>query len=692
MTTQVDETRPREVKRKLTAILSADVKGYSRLMGEDEEATVRTLNAYKEVMTNLIQQHHGRVVDAPGDNVLAEFASVVDAVRCAVEIQKELKTRNTELPENRRMEFRIGVNLGDVIEDGEQILGDGVNIAARLESLSEAGGICISGTAFDHVRNKVNLGYEYLGEQTVKNIALPVRVYKVMMEPEAAGKVIAAEKVKVKQWQKAALGLVVAVIVVVAAIVIWKLYTPPVSQPEVASKEKITVAPSEKPSVTVPTSPTPSVEPAPKEKVTPPLPEKVVKPAPAPPPRFEVASKEKMAFPLPDLPSIAVLPFVNMSEDPKQEYLCDGLSEDIITALCKVGNLFVISRESSFSYKGKRVKVRQVAEELGVRYVLEGSIRKVGEKIRINAQLIDAIKGHHLWADRFDRELKDIFAVQDKIIKEIITALQVQLTEGEEAHIHSKGTENLQAFLRLSEARTHLAQNTKESNVKARELIEQTITMDPNYAAAYFALSWSTVLDVWLGASKSPKESLMKAMELSKRAIELDNTLASAQGFIGFIFTMMREQDKGVAEAQKAVELDPRSAYARFCLGFSLNFAGRPEEGQPHLEKAVRLNPFGSPNFYHHLGVSYRETGQYDKAIAAQKRALQIAPNDVFAYIVLASSYMYAGREDEARAAAAEILRIDPSFSLERLAGANPMKDPAKRERYFNSLRKAGLK
>ena len=399
-----------------------------------------------------------------------------------------------------------------------------------------------------------------------------------------------------------------------------------------------------------------------------------------------------MAFPLPDKPSIAVLPFANLGEDPKQEYLGDGLSEDIITALCKVGNLFVISRESSFSYKGKRVKVRQVAEELGVRYVLEGSVRKVGDKVRITAQLIDAVKGHHLWAERFDRELRDIFAVQDKIIKEIITALQVQLTEGEEAHIHSKGTEKLEAFLRLSEARAYLSQNTKESNVKARELIEHALALDPNYGAAYFALSWSTCLDVWLGASKSPKESLMKAMELARKAIELDNTLASAQGFIGFIFTMMREQEKGVVEAQKAVDLDPGSAYARFCLGFSLNFAGRPEEGQPHLEKAVRLNPFGSANFYHHLGVSYRETGQYDKAIAVYKRALQIAPNDVFAYLGLASSNMYAGREDEARAAAAEVLRIDPNFSLERFSVANPMKDPAKKERWISSLRKAGLK
>jgi adenylate cyclase len=300
-----------EVKRKLAAILSADVKGYSRLMGEDEEATVRTLNAYKEVMTKLIYQYHGKVVDAPGDNVLAEFGSVVDAVRCAVEIQKELKTRNEDLPENRRMEFRIGVNLGDVIEDGEQILGDGVNIAARLESLSEAGGVCISGSAYDFVGKKLSLGYEYLGEHTVKNIEKPVRVYRVLMEPDQAGKVIGEKKAKTRQWQMATMGLVIGVIVVVVVIVIWKYYTPSAPQPEITPKEKIVVSQPER----APTGVPPSAEVAPKEKVAPPSPEKVAKTI-IPSPSVDKADPKKMAFPLPDKPSIAVLPFVNMSDDP----------------------------------------------------------------------------------------------------------------------------------------------------------------------------------------------------------------------------------------------------------------------------------------------------------------------------------------------------------------------------------------
>src|SRR5512136_1548481 len=377
MSNQDDKTRPREVKRKLTAILNADVKGYSRLMGEDEKGTVRTLNAYKELVTGLIQHYHGRVVDAPGDNVLAEFGSVVDAVECAAEIQKELKTRNAELPENRKMEFRIGVNLGDVIEDGEQILGDGVNIAARLESLSEAGGIYISGTAFDHVKNKLNLGYKYLGEQTVKNILEPVRVYQVLMEPEAAGKITGEKKAKPRQWQRVALGLVI--VVIAGAVTLYQF---------------------------------------------------VLRPSPS---KTEVASKEKMAFPLPDVPSIAVLPFANMSEDPKQEFLSDGMTEAIITALSKAPRLVVIARNSTFTYKEKPVKVKQVSEELGVRYVLEGSFQRSGDRVRITAQLIDALTGNHLWAERYDRDLKDIFALQDEITMKILTATRVKLTEGEHA-------------------------------------------------------------------------------------------------------------------------------------------------------------------------------------------------------------------------------------------------------------------
>ena len=675
-----------EVKRKLTAILSADVKGYSRLMGEDEESTARTLNTYKEVMTGLIQVHHGRVVDASGDNVLAEFASVVDAVRCAVEIQKELKTRNAELPENRWMEFRIGINLGDVIEDGEQILGDGVNIAARLESLSEAGGICISGTAYDHVENKLSLGYEYLGEQAVKNIAKPVRVYRVLMEPEALGKVIGEKKPR--QWQRATISLVVAVIVVAAAVMTWKFYFSPAPQKEIVSKEKVAVPQLEKPSFIIP----PSAEPASKENVPPQIVEKpsmVMTPAP---PKVEVAIKEKMAFSLPDKPSIVVLPFTNLTKDPTQEPFCDGLSEEIITALSKIPQLFVIASNTTFTYKGKPVKVKQVSEELGVRYILEGSVRRAGDRIRITAQLIDALKGHHLWAERYDRDLKDLFAVQEDITKRIITAVHVELTDGEMARVLAKGTSNLHAYLKATEGMWHILQSTKEGVLRAQQLAEEAISLDPNYAYAYMTLGFAHGVSVWLGISPSPAESMKRCIELMQKAVALDDSSGEAHAGLGYWLVLARQYDKAVAEGERGMALEPNSAGVLHNYASILTYVGRREEAIPLFREALRLNPRPPNAYYRQFGIALRDSGQYDEAIALQKKAIEREPNDTLAYIVLASSYALAGREEEARAAAKELLRVNPAFSLERLAKTTPHKDREVAERFIEALRRAGLK
>jgi len=680
-----------EVKRKLTAILSADVKGYSRLMGEDEKGTVHTLNAYKEVMTGLIQQHRGRVVDAPGDNVLAEFGSVVDALKCAVEIQKELKSRNVDLPENRKMEFRIGVNLGDVIEDGEQILGDGVNIAARLESLSEAGGVCISGTAFDQVRNKLELGYEYLGEQTVKNIALPVRVYKVLMEPEAAGKVIREKKVKPRQWQMATMGLVVILILVVAAIVIWKFYMPPAPQPEVAPREKITVAQPEKPPVTTP----PSAEVAPKEKVAPTSPEKVAKPALPPPPKEEVASKEKMAFPLPDLPSIAVLPFVNMSEDPKQEFLSDGITEEITTALSKIPRLFVISRQSTFSYKGKPVKVKQVSEELGVRYVLEGSVQRSGDRIRINAQLIDALTGRHLWAERYDRDLKDLFALQDEITMKILTAIQVKLTGGEQvssSEKYFKGKRGLDCYLKYLEGSSYLQAYNIDGARVGRRLAEEAVEICPENPKTYLLMSWVNYLEYWLGIGKSPQESIEKGIELAQKALAVDASLPEAHGYLSLFHALKKEYDKSIAEGERAVALEPGGAHRHVQYGISLQTGGRPEEAIQVLQKAIRLNPLGESSNFLYLGHAYRATGRFEEAVSEYKKALQRAPGNIFAHLGLAATYIMMGREQEARAKATEVLRLNPKFSVDSYAKRLTLKDQSTLDNFMNALRKAGLK
>jgi adenylate cyclase len=626
-----------EVKRKLTAILSADVKGYSRLMGEDEKGTVRTLSAYREIMANLIQNHHGRVVDATGDNLMAEFASVVDAVECAVGIQKKLKTRNGELPQNRRMEFRIGINLGDVIEEEGRIYGDGVNIAARLESLAEAGGICISGTTYEHVRNKVSLGYEYLGEQTVKNIAAPVRVYRVLMEPEAGGKVIGDKKIAPRRRQRPALALAVVFISVIAVIAIWKYYNPPT-------------------------------------------------------PKVEVASKEKMAFPLPDKPSIAVLPFVNMSDDPKQEFFSDGITESIITGLSKISALFVIARNSSFTYKGKPVMVRQVAEDLGVRYVLEGSVQRSGDRVRITAQFIDALKGHHLWSERYDRDLKNLFAIEDDITKKIITALQVLLTKGEQAALLGKGTENLDAYLKCMEASEYLLRMNKDANLMARQRAEEAIALDSKYSSAHAILGNTHIKDVIFNWSTSPKESMVRAFESAKKALSLDDSNVQARVVLTWIYLLKREHDKAIEECEGAISLAPNSADAVFVLGIVLRFAGRVEEAIPMFERAIRLNPIPRAAYLCQLALSYTFIGKFEKAIRICKEALPKNPNDLIGRIALVVAYTSLGRESDARAEVAEVLRIDPNFSLEYAAKTWPYKKDADRDFVLTALRKAGLK
>jgi TolB-like protein/class 3 adenylate cyclase len=546
-------------KRKLTAILSADVEGYSRLMGEDEETTVRTLTAYREVMSTLIQQHNGKVIDSPGDNLLAEFASVVDALQCAVAVQKEITARNEGLSENRRMQFRIGINLGDVIQEENRIYGDGVNIAARLEGLSEPGGICISKTAFDHIESKLPYGYEFLGDQTVKNIAKPVGAYRVLMEPRVTVARKPEEEKPAPVRRMSILIGVVAVLVLAVAVGIWQFYMR-----------------------------RPSVEPA---------------------------SPERMAYPLPDKPSIAVLPFVNMSEDPKQEYFSDGLTDEIIATLSSVPKLFVIARNSTFTYKGKPVKVQQVSEELGVRYVLEGSVKRAGDKIRITAQLIDALSGHHLWAKQYDRNLDDIFAVQDEITKKIITAMQVKLTEGEQVRAAAKGTNNLEAYLKYLQANEYLQRLNIESNAMAKQLAEEAIALDPEYAWAYTVLGGAHIMDVWLGSSKSPKDSIAKAIELVQKAIVLDDSYAEAHGLLGFLFSMTRQHDKALAKAEKALALNPNSAETHYRLGKVLTFAGRWEESIPEYKKAIRLNPIPPNKYLWSLGLSCGWTGQYDKAI-----------------------------------------------------------------------------
>jgi len=403
-------------------------------------------------------------------------------------------------------------------------------------------------------------------------------------------------------------------------------------------------------------------------------------------------STKKMAYPLPDKPSIAVLPFWNMTGDAAQDYFCDGLSEEIITALSKTPKLFVIARNSAFTYKGKPVKVQQVAEELGVKFVLEGSLRKAGDQIRITSQLTDALSGHHLWAERYDRTVKDMFTIQDEITKNIITALQVKLTEGEQARVYGKGTDHLEAYLKVMEANWLIYQSTKGQVIKARQLLEEAISLDSSYALAHCILGLTHILDIWLGSSKSPTESAMRGVELYQKAIALDSTLASAHVHLGYVYAVMiRQHDKGIAEAEKALALAPNSADVVLLYAIILTYAGRWHEAIPLFREALRLNPIPPNHYYRHFAVVLRETGQYDEAISLLKKAIKQEPDDIFSHLVLTSVYSYAGRREESRAAAVEVLRIKSTFRIEQLPQGTH-RDLAIVERENEALRNAGLK
>jgi adenylate cyclase len=625
----------KRARRKLSGILSADAVGYSRLMRENEAATILALAESKELMSRLIQQFRGQVVDAPGDNLLAEFASVVDAVECAVEIQRELKAKNANVLENRRMEFRIGINLGDVIEEKERIYGDGVNVAARIEGLADAGGICISRTAFDQVKEKLKLGYQYLGEHSVKNIAEPVRVYRVLMEADDIGKVIGEKKPKSSHWRWVAIGGVLVLILVAGALAVWNFYFRPA---------------------------------------------------------YEPVSVEKMAFPLPDKPSIAVLPFDNLSGDPSQEWFCDGLTEEIISAISRVENLFVIARNSTFTYKGKPVNVQKVAADLGIRYVLEGSVRQEGNRVRVTAQLIDAVTGHHMFSERYDRDLKGIFALQDDIAIKTLTAVRAALTGGEMARLQARGVSNIDAYFKLLEATEIANRVNKESNIQARRLAEEALQIEPESARAYYILAVTHMFDFWLGPPKSPGESIVQGIKSARKAIELDEFNPYSHGILGILYVNKGDYDKAVEEGQRAASLGPNSAGALFFYGSSLMHASRYEEAIPVLEKALRLSPVKpvSMNLMN-LGVCYRMVGSYDDAVRILKRLLQEQPNHFLGHLILTQTYSEMGHMEEARAQAAKVLKMNPRFSLKSWARISRLKNPADVQRGIEALRKAGL-
>ncbi len=581
----------RSIERRLAAILSADVKGYSRLMSDDEVATVDTLTAYRRVVTESIERFRGRVVDSPGDNILAEFPSVVDAVQTAVKIQEELAARNAGVPETRRMEFRIGINLGDVIVQEGRIYGDGVNIAARIEALTDPGGISVAAAVYEQVKNKTDLVFEDAGQHALKNIADPVRMYRVRTSRDV-----------------------------------------PVT------------------GRSAPPSPT-----------------------------------------LPDKPSIVVLPFINLSGNPEEDYFSDGITQDIITDLAKVSGIFVIARHSAFVFKGSRSRVQDVSRDLGVRYVLEGSIRRSADRVRVTVQLVDGITGHHLWADRYDRELRDIFELQDEITRRIVTELQVQLTEGEQARVWRRATADLEAYDAFLRGRERFLLMHRDDNRLARELLQKAVDRDLRFAHAVVLVGATHLADAWFGWSPSPAESLARAAELAARVLDLDEFNADAYALLGMLNVRQGRHGEAIAQAEKAVSLSPSGADVAAYHADVLNLSGRPEDGLVMIRRAMRLSPTHPPYYVAVLGQAYWLTGRYEEAIATHRRYAALEPANPRPLIGLAALFVLTGQMADARAATREVLRLHPKFSVERWARQTAYRNPEDLDRAVTALKQAGL-
>ncbi len=569
-----------------------------------------------------------------GDGTLMEFGSVVNAVNFATDVQKAIVERNAKVPEDRRIIYRIGINIGDVIVEGDDIYGDGVNVAARLEAQADPGGICVSGPVHTQIRGTVDLAFKDLGDQQVKNIPEPMRVFKVLLDAPAAEHTAAPAPATKQSLRRplAVAGLVV--VVIVAGLAYWQRPWAP---------------------------------------------------------REEPATVENMAFPLPDKPSIAVLPFTNMSGDPEQEYFADGMTEDLITDLSKVSGLFVIARNSSFSYKGQQVKVRQVAEELGVRYVLEGSVRRADNQVRINAQLIDATTGGHLWADRYDGDLTDVFGLQDEVTRKIVAALAVTLTVDEQERLNQTVEANPEAYDMLLRGLGRLRRYTRQTNIEAREFFEQAIALDPGYARAHGDVGLTYALEVGFGWTEDLEPALERALEFLNAALALDETVPQVYFALNNTYIWLNRLEDAIVAAQRAIDLDTNFADGYAALAFTLNYAGRPVESLAAIRKAMRLNPRYPFLYRWNVGHSFLLMERYDEAIEAFESVVAVNPEFPVAHLTLAVAYAQSGRIEDAEWEAEEILTLLPGFTIERDRRRHPYLNPADMERYLQGLRKAGL-
>jgi TolB-like protein/class 3 adenylate cyclase len=581
------------MERRLAAILAADVAGYSRLMGLDEEGTLAALKAHRrEQVDPKIAEHRGRLVKLTGDGMLVEFASAVDALRCAVELQRGMAERNAAVPADRRIVLRIGINVGDVIIDDNDIYGDGVNVAARLEAIAEPGGICVSRTVHDQIGSRLGVAFADMGDQALKNIAQAVRAFRVEIGGDTAP-------------------------------------APPLAQP----------------------GPTPAA----------------------------------------DRPSIAVLAFNNMSGDPEQEYFSDGISEDIITDLSKLSGLHVIARNSSFAYKGKAVDLKQVGRDLGVRYVLEGSVRKAGNRVRVTGQLIDTASGAHVWADRYDRDLTDIFAVQDELTQEIIGALKVRLTPEQQDRRARRRTVDVEAYNLFLRGREQALLLTGSGNAEARRLLERAIAIEPEYGAANACLAFTQLNDYVMGRIEAGRDFLDEVVERTERAIAMDEEDSYPYYVYAVALLWQRRYDEAFAAARRCNELSPSSAEGHLEMASVQFYAGEPAESLRTLEAYLKLDPLYPEIALYFIAQAQEALGQYEAAVETLKKRLARNPNSETSYALLAACYGHLGRHDESRAAWAEVMRIAPDFSIERRRRLLPFKDPAMFDRRLDGMRKAGI-
>ena len=639
-----------KLERRLSAIISADAVGYSRMMDEDEAYTVSAITDHRDRISGLVEEYRGRVVDALGDNVLAEFASVVDALECAVEIQRAVSESNAGLTPERRLEFRIGLSLGEVVVDKERIYGSGVNIAARLESLATAGGVLISGAVHDQVANKLDLGFEFLGQKQVKNIDTPIPVFRVVWEEGELERFRAVKKdgAKPSSPKRKAGALVCLALVVLAGIYLLRGIDWRGSEPA-GKAEETTASPS-----------------GPKD------------PAPTP------------GAALVESPSIAVLPFLNMSADPAQEYFSDGLTEDLITNLSKVSGLKVIARNSVFAYKGRAVKPEVVGRELKVGFVVEGSVQRSGDEVRITARLVETGKGSPIWSETYDRAVRDIFDLQDEVIGRIIKALKIELTQAELAVVVRRDTENPQAHDYALQGQYLILRFNREDLAEARRMFELAIEADPGYASAYVGLGF-TFFQAWPLGWSSSQEDLDRAQELAQKALELKPDLVEAKVLLGRVFVWSGRHQEALELAREAVQKAPSNPNALAFMGHALTVSGRPEEALAYLDQALSLNPAPPVWYRFHYGHALAQMGRREEAAEALEEVLAKNEGFIPAYWFLTGVYLRLGREDKAKETVKRMKKALPGFDLEAARLRLPHRDPEVRQRILGALKKAGL-